>query len=59
MTKEDEAVTASDNPTDFLGLSAFTSTDLKQAPEFVKKYTDMVEAIRSKGAMATLETILK
>ena len=59
MTKEDEAVTASDNPTDFLGLSAFKSTDLKQAPEFVKKYTDMVEAIRSKGAMATLETILK
>ena len=59
MTKEDETLTASDNPTDFLGLSAFTSTDLKQAPEFVKKYTDMVEAIRSKGAMATLETILK
>ncbi len=59
MTKEDETLTASDNPTDFLGLSAFTSTDLKQAPEFVKKYTDMVEAIRSKGVMATLETILK
>ena len=59
MTKEDEAVTASDNPMDFLGLSAFKSTDLKQSPEFVKKYTDMVEAIRSKGAMATLETILK
>ena len=59
MTKEDETLTASDNPMDFLGLSAFKSTDLKQAPEFVKKYTDMVEAIRSKGAMATLETILK
>ena len=59
MTKEDETLTASDNPMDFLGLSAFKSTDLKHSPEFVKKYTDMVEAIRSKGAMATLETILK
>lgn len=59
MTKEDETLTASDNPTDFLGLSAFKSTDLKQSPEFVKLYAGMVENIRSKGAMATLETILK
>ncbi|HIS22821.1 MAG TPA: mannitol dehydrogenase family protein [Candidatus Cryptobacteroides intestinipullorum] len=59
MTKEDETLTASDNPMDFLGLSAFKSTDLKQSPEFVKLYAGMVENIRSKGAMATLETILK
>ena len=59
MTKEDETLTASDNPMDFLGLSAFKSTDLKHSPEFVKLYAGMVENIRSKGAMATLETILK
>ena len=59
MTKEDETLTASDNPMDFLGLSAFKSTDLKLSPEFVKLYAGMVENIRSKGAMATLETILK
>ena len=58
LTPEDESLIASDAPMDFLGLSAFRSTDLKSAPEFVGLYQDMVASIREKGAMATLETIL-
>ena len=58
LTPEDEAVISSDDPMDFLGLSAFRSTDLKSAPEFVRLYQAMVASIREKGAMATLEGIL-
>ena len=58
LTPEDEAVISSDDPMDFLGLSAFRSTDLKSAAEFVKLYQTMVAGIRGKGAMATLEGIL-
>ena len=58
MTAEDTALTESDRPVDFLGLSAFRSTDLKAAPAFVEKYLEMVGAIRRDGAMKTLESIL-
>ena len=58
LTPEDETVISSDDPVDFLGLSAFRSTDLKSSPEFVGLYLDMVAGIREKGAMATLEGIL-
>ncbi len=58
MTAEDETLIASDRPTDFLALSAFRSTDLKAADAFVNLYLKMVEAIREKGAMAVLESIL-
>ena len=58
MTAEDTALTESDSPVDFLGLSAFRSTDLKAAPAFVEKYLEMVGAIRRDGAMKTLESIL-
>ena len=58
MTAEDTALTESDKPEDFLGLSAFRSTDLKAAPAFVEKYLEMVGAIRRDGAMKTLESIL-
>lgn len=58
LTHEDEAVISSDDPMEFLGLSAFRSTDLKSSPEFVGLYLDMVADIREKGAMATLEGIL-
>lgn len=58
MTHDDEALISSDDPVDFLGLSAFMLTDLKQSPEFVGLYLDKVAGIREKGAMTTLETIL-
>jgi mannitol 2-dehydrogenase len=58
LTAEDEAVIASDNPIDFLSLSAFSSTDLKAAQAFVELYLQMVDDIKQRGAMPVLESIL-
>lgn len=58
LTADDEALIASDNPVDFLALSAFSSTDLKAADAFVAQYLEMVDAIKQRGAMSVLETIL-
>lgn len=58
MTSEDEALIASNDPMDFLALSPFQSTDLKVADEFVHLYLQMVDAIKEKGAMPVLESIL-
>lgn len=58
MTKEDEAWIHSDVPTDFLSLSAFSSTHLNASGRFVENYLKMVKAIEEKGAMRVLETIL-
>ena len=58
LTAADEQLISNDNPTDFLALSAFQSTDLKKADSFVQMYLAMVEAIRQQGAMPVLESIL-
>lgn len=58
MTPEDEALINSNDPLDFLALSPFQSTDLKAADEFVHLYLQMVDAIKEKGAMPVLESIL-
>lgn len=58
MTPEDEALINSNDPMDFLALSPFRSTDLKVADEFVNLYLKMVDAIKEKGAMPVLESIL-
>lgn len=58
MTPEDEALINSNDPLDFLALSPFQSTDLKAADEFVRLYLQMVDAIKEKGAMPVLESIL-
>lgn len=58
LTAEDEALIASDNPVDFLGLSAFSSTDLKASQAFVELYMQMVSDIKQQGAMPVLESIL-
>ena len=58
LTAEDEALIASDNPVDFLGLSAFSSTDLKTSQAFVELYLQMVSDIKQQGAMPVLESIL-
>ena len=44
-----------DDALDFLGISAFTSTDLKAAPHFLELYLKMVEDIKAKGSMKVLE----
>lgn len=58
MTDEDKALIDSNDPLDFLGLSAFESTDLKEAGGFVRLYLQMVDAIKEKGAMPVLESLL-
>lgn len=58
MTAEDETLINSNDPMDFLSLSAFRSTDLKSADTFVSLYLKMVKAIQEQGAMAVLENIL-
>ena len=58
MNAEDEKLINSDEPVDFLALSAFRSTNLKAAGEFVPFYLKMVNSIREQGAMAVLESIL-
>lgn len=58
LTETDKTLIASNNAEDFLALSAFQSTDLKKADSFVQLYLNMVEAIRQRGAMAVLESII-
>lgn len=58
LTDNDKKLIDSDDPMDFLALSPFQSTDLKAVGEFVKLYLKMVDSIKEKGAMPTLESIL-
>ena len=58
LTADDQKLIASDEPLDFLALSPFRSTDLRAAGNFTQPYLKMVESIKTKGAMQTLEEIL-
>lgn len=58
LTVDDHKLIDSDEPLDFLALSPFRSTDLRAAHNFTQPYLRMVESIKSKGAMKTLEEIL-
>lgn len=58
LTAADQTLIESNEPIDFLALSPFQSTDLKASAEFVALYLRMAEAIKEKGAMPVLESIL-
>lgn len=58
LTDEDKVCIKSNNPIDFLDVSTFKSIDLKSVSYFVDKYLEMVEAIKDKGAMPVLETVI-
>lgn len=58
LTVDDHKLIDSDDALDFLALSPFRSTDLRAANNFTQPYLRMVESIKSKGAMKTLEEIL-
>ncbi len=58
MNDADEALINSDDPMEFLGLSAFGGVDLKNCPAFVTLYLDLVAKIREMGSLKALETIL-
>ena len=55
LTAADWKLIESDNVTDFLGVSAFTSTDIKSAAGFVSLYERMSSDIKNSGAMKVLE----
>ena len=57
LTAEDLKFIDSNDPVDFLGMSAFQSTNLKAANDFVKVYLRMVEDIKQKGIFTVLESI--
>lgn len=58
LTAEDEKLIESNEPLDFLGLSPFQSTDLKESAELVDIYLRMVNDIKEKGTMPILESII-
>ncbi len=58
MTEEDARLIKSDEPLDFLSLSAFQAVNLKASDAFISLYLKMVEDIKRQGAMHTLESIL-
>lgn len=58
LTAEDQKLIDSNDPINFLTLSPFQSTALQAADEFVIPYLTMVDAIKTKGAMFVLESIL-
>lgn len=58
ITQSDKDLIASNNPIDFLGLSAFQSTDLKSADKFVEIYSKMVTEIKDKGAIEVIKKVL-
>ncbi|MGJ1386884.1 mannitol dehydrogenase family protein [Sphingobacterium spiritivorum] len=57
LTAEDRERTKSNNPVDFLRLSAFRSTDLTAVASFVELYTGFTHSIREKGLKEVLQCI--
>ncbi len=55
---DEKAKCETDEPLDFLSISAFDITDIAKSEDFVKLYLDMVASIQSVGAMQTLVTII-
>lgn len=58
LTSEDETLVQSNDPIDFLSLSAFKSIDLKKAYAFVRLYVQFVDDIKDHGVTPVLESIL-
>ena len=57
LTKEDLDFIASDNPSDFLRLSAFSSIDLTTQKKFVTLFLNATSIIKDKGVLVALESI--
>lgn len=55
LTADDWKLIKSDNVSDFLGVSAFTSTNLEDAADFAGLYEKMASDIKDNGAMKVLE----
>lgn len=55
LTADDWKLIKSDNVSDFLGVSAFTITNLEDAADFAGLYEKMASDIKDNGAMKVLE----
>jgi mannitol 2-dehydrogenase len=58
LSSEDEEYIESDNPVDFLSLSAFKSTNLKEANSFVELYVNFVASIKQDGISPVLADVV-
>ncbi|MGH1516628.1 mannitol dehydrogenase family protein [Chryseobacterium sp. JK1] len=58
LTADDETMISSEEPLDFLNLSAFKGTDLKASQQFVDLYIRLVNQIKNEGSTAALQSIL-
>ena len=58
LTPTDVQLIDSDDPVDFLRLSAFAGVDLPSAEQFVAVYTIHAERIKQQGVRAVLQSIL-
>lgn len=58
LTPEDEKYISSPDVVEFLNLSAFKSTDLKTAGNFVKLYTQFAAEIKNEGVKSVLKAIV-
>ncbi|MCS3870599.1 mannitol 2-dehydrogenase [Chryseobacterium ginsenosidimutans] len=58
INENDENLISSDDPIDFLGLSAFKSIDLKKSNQFVQLYEKFVSEIKNLGTGKALELII-
>lgn len=59
ITENDQKLVASENPQDFLELSAFKGIQLKTSESFIKQYNRFVEDIKSSGTASVLQSIIK
>nr|WP_315028921.1 mannitol dehydrogenase family protein [uncultured Chryseobacterium sp.] len=59
MTNNDQKLIASENPQDFLELSAFKGVQLKGSEEFIKQYNSFVEDLKNSGTASVLQSIIK
>lgn len=58
MTEADSRLIASDDPLDFLELSAFGGANLRRSEAFAGRYMAYVDAIAARGAMPVLEDVI-
>lgn len=58
LTPEDVKYISSPEPVEFLNLSAFKSTDLKAADNFVESYTQFAAKIKDEGLKSVLKAIV-
>lgn len=58
LTSADKNLIDSADPLDFLNLPAFAGAPMRDNPQFVKLYLEMVDSIAKSGAKRTLKTIL-